>query len=158
MQQLKAKVQPSPSPSTSVGSNTSNNSSNDFDIFLTELYGGSLPESDVEPVQTSPTRFVRQLNALDLEAHQTSSFDVWQHWMSRKCTHPELYEVATILLAVPSNQVSVERAFSALGLVLSDKRTKMNDDTLENILLIKLNKTLLEKILPNLYKWNEEEL
>uniref|UniRef100_A0A182NT07 HAT C-terminal dimerisation domain-containing protein n=1 Tax=Anopheles dirus TaxID=7168 RepID=A0A182NT07_9DIPT len=131
--------------------NTTHNIVTDFDIFFTELYGGLLPGSDVGTAQTSPDRFVRQLNALDLETHQNSTFNVWHHWMSRKYTHPELYEVATLLLAVPSNQVSVERAFSALGLVLSDKRTKMNDDTLENILLIKLNKTLFEKILPNLY-------
>lgn len=78
--------------------------------------------------------------------------------MTRKHSHPELYEVATLLLSVPSNQVSVERSFSALGLVLTDKRTKMHDDTLENILIIKLNKQLFEKIVPNLYNWNEEDM
>nr|XP_049467036.1 uncharacterized protein LOC125908363 [Anopheles coluzzii] len=103
-------------------------------------------------------RFIRELFFLDLENHQNSSFDVWCHWLSRKTTHPELFEVATLLLAVPSNQVSVERAFSALALILSDKRTKMNDENLENILLIKLNRKLFEKILPNLYKWNEGDL
>ena len=52
----------------------------------------------------------------------------------------------------------MERAFSALGLVLSDKRTRMNEDTLENILLIKLNKPLFEKILHDLYEWNKEDV
>ncbi|XP_041767441.1 uncharacterized protein LOC121591114 [Anopheles merus] len=111
-----------------------------------------------EEIQTSVNKILRQLISLDAEAHQNSHFDVWNFWLMRKSTHPELYEVATLLLSVPSNQVSVERAFSALGLVLSDKRTRMNDDTLENILLIKLNQPLLEKILPDLYEWNKEDI
>ncbi|XP_065089895.1 uncharacterized protein LOC135711083 [Ochlerotatus camptorhynchus] len=128
---------------------------NDLDAFLTNMFGGSLPEQGLP--QKTENSFVRQLNALDLEPHQNHSFDVWKHWLSRKNTHPELYDVATILLAVPSNQVSVERAFSALGLVLSDKRTKLSDDMLENILLIKLNKQLFDKILPGLYNWMDED-
>lgn len=50
-----------------------------------------------------------------------------------------LYEVAQLLLSVPATQVSVERAFSSLRFILNDYRTSLGDDSLENILLIKLN-------------------
>lgn len=148
--------QPTQSPSTSAtGSDQDQHS--ELDAFLTQMFGGMLPESGSRRIQTSDT-FLRQLKALDLEPHQLYSFDVWKYWVSRKFSHPELYEVATLLLTVPSNQVSVERAFSALALVLSDKRTKIAEANLENILLVKLNKELFEKIVPNLYNWLDEEL
>uniref|UniRef100_A0A182ICV7 HAT C-terminal dimerisation domain-containing protein n=1 Tax=Anopheles arabiensis TaxID=7173 RepID=A0A182ICV7_ANOAR len=75
-----------------------------------------------------------------MQAKHTSLNDFYLSWMK------------TIL------KVSLERAFSALGLVLSDKRTRMKEDTLENILLIKLNQPLLEQILPDLYEWNKEDV
>lgn len=46
--------------------------------------------------------------------------DMKQVWRDKKFEKPELYELATTLLAVPSSQVSVERAFSALALVLTN--------------------------------------
>lgn len=50
-----------------------------------------------------------------------------------------LYELSQVMLSVPATQVSVERAFSALRFVLTDYRTSMNDASLENILLVRLN-------------------
>lgn len=53
--------------------------------------------------------------------------------------YPELYEIAMVILAVPTTQVSVERTFSTLKLILSDLRSSLSDKTLQNILLVKLN-------------------
>lgn len=50
-----------------------------------------------------------------------------------------LYEVAQLLLSVPATQVSIERAFSTLRFILNDYRTSLGDDSLGNILLVKLN-------------------
>uniref|UniRef100_A0A182HUD4 HAT C-terminal dimerisation domain-containing protein n=1 Tax=Anopheles arabiensis TaxID=7173 RepID=A0A182HUD4_ANOAR len=91
----KAKVQPSSSSSPSNAPNGTPNSSSDFDLYFTELYGGSLPEQNAEEIQTSANKILRQLISLDAEAHQNSHFDVWNFWLMRKSTHPELYEVAT---------------------------------------------------------------
>ena len=55
-----------------------------------------------------------------------------------------------VLYSVPSNQVSVERAFSALRLVLSDQRASLNEETLDNILMLKLNPKLLEEVLQDI--------
>lgn len=86
------------------------------------------------------------------------TYDVWNHWVARKASHPELHAVAMVALAAPSNQTSVERAFSALAIVLSDLRTGLGEDVLSNILMVKLNKDLLEKIIPDLYSWKENSL
>ncbi|XP_062553751.1 zinc finger BED domain-containing protein 4-like [Armigeres subalbatus] len=114
----------------------------DLDVFITEMYG----ECDAPPDETNGSRFLHQLKALDVEPRQTHGYDVWQHWVNRRDTHPELYSVAKVVLAVPSNQVSVERAFSALPLVLTDRRSGLGEDTLENILLVKLNGEMFDDV------------
>lgn len=140
-------------PTTSNTSNNDHDSSvtnDDFDDYITEMFGGSL-QSEV-PAKTS--EFLHQLKTIDVESRRQHNFDVWQFWLQRKQTHPELYAVAMVLLATPSNQVSVERAFSALSLVLSDHRTALGDNTLADILLIKLNREVYDIILPNLLQSN----
>lgn len=53
----------------------------------------------------------------------------------------ELYKLSSVLFAIPPTQTSVERAFSSLALVLTPHRTLLSDDTLENILLIRTNRS-----------------
>lgn len=127
--------------------------SDDFDNFFTDLFGGTLPAES----SSSQATFLQQLKALEVEPRQSHSCDSFQYWLNRKQTHPELYKVAMVVLAVPSNQVSVERSFSALGLVLSNRRTGLTEDTLANILLVKLNKPVFERAMPKLYNWKEPE-
>lgn len=125
----------------------------DFDEYLTEMFGGTVGMEN----GPSETNFLQQLQSLDLEPRQNHSYNLWHHWLSRKTTHPELYAVAMVVLATPSNQVSVERAFSALGLILSNRRTQLAEDTLTNILLVKLNKALFPQAISTAYNWREIE-
>ncbi|XP_055619659.1 uncharacterized protein LOC129764517 [Toxorhynchites rutilus septentrionalis] len=118
----------------------------DFDEYLTEMFGGF-----VDTENRPQTKFLQQLQSLDLEPRQSHSYNVWDHWVSRKTTHPELYAVAMVVLSTPSNQVSVERAFSVLGIVLSNRRTQLAEDTLTNILLVKLNKALFPQAISSAY-------
>ncbi|XP_055632507.1 uncharacterized protein LOC129772982 [Toxorhynchites rutilus septentrionalis] len=115
----------------------------DFDEYLTEMFVGS-----VDTENRPQTKFLQQLQSLDLELRQSHSYNVWDHWVSRKTTHPELY--AVVVLSTPSNQVSVERAFSVLGLVQSNRRTQLAEDTLTNILLVMLNKTLFPQAISSI--------
>lgn len=62
------------------------------------------------------------------------------YWSSAvRYEYHALYALSRVLLSVPATQVSVERAFSALRFVLNDYRTSMSDESLENILLVRLN-------------------
>lgn len=65
--------------------------------------------------------------------------NILQFWINQKNRFPELAEVATVVLAVPATQVSVERNFSILKLILSEKRTNLKEENLECILMCKLN-------------------
>lgn len=125
-------------------------SNDDVDNYLCHLFGSSTTPND-----PAANNFQKQLKACETELHQTHTYNVWNHWVARKFSHPELYSVAMVILAIPSTQVTVERAFSALAIVLSDLRTGLGEDTLANILLIKLNADIAENVLPDLYSWND---
>lgn len=60
----------------------------------------------------------------------------------RKKSHKELYELFLVTNSVPITQVSVERAFSSLAFILSPARNSLASDTLENILLVRLNREI----------------
>lgn len=64
---------------------------------------------------------------------------VLSNWEILKHDQPVLYNLAGIVHAVPATQVSVERCFSALKLILSDHRFNLSEDTINNILTIRLN-------------------
>jgi len=53
--------------------------------------------------------------------------------------YPRLYQLAKVIHCVPATQVSVERAFSALKLVLSDLRCNLSPISLKQIMFLKLN-------------------
>ncbi|XP_032589304.2 uncharacterized protein LOC116804734 [Drosophila mojavensis] len=61
--------------------------------------------------------------------------DIMCYWEDKKFTYPRLYRLAKIVHSVPAMQVSVERAFSALKLVLTDSA-----DSIKKIMFLKLNK------------------
>ncbi|XP_055522553.1 uncharacterized protein LOC129716738 [Wyeomyia smithii] len=56
-----------------------------WDDFITEMFGGSLNGSNI-----SSTTFQQQLKTLEAEQRQNTNYDVWEHWMNRKTSHPEL--------------------------------------------------------------------
>lgn len=68
---------------------------------------------------------------------------ILDYWESKKDTNPELYKLATVVMAIPPTQTAVERVFSALALILTSHRTNLGDVILENILLVRLNHSLL---------------
>lgn len=55
-------------------------------------------------------------------------------------------EIAIVLVSIPSSQVPVERAFSHLNFVYTIHRSKLDQQLLEYILLIRLNKDLWEEV------------
>ena len=64
---------------------------------------------------------------------------VLKYWATHKNIKNELYQLANIIFSVPATQVSVERCFSAVKLILSNKRYNLGHSTLEDIILLKFN-------------------
>ncbi|XP_055527414.1 uncharacterized protein LOC129720028 [Wyeomyia smithii] len=128
-------------------------STSSLDDYMTKIFGGALPSSSQS---TSENSLAKQIVSLDLEPHQHHKYDIWKHWTDRKVSNPEgIAEAALCVLSVPAIQVSVERGFSGLALVLSEARTKLSVENLSNILVIKLNEELLDSVMPKMYDWKE---
>ncbi|XP_031626200.1 uncharacterized protein LOC116342650 [Contarinia nasturtii] len=76
-----------------------------------------------------------------------SSDSVHSFWESNKKTFgPELYEIASVIFAIPPTQTTVERYFSGLKLLFTEYRCQLSEDLLECCLLIHLNKDLYKKV------------
>lgn len=87
-----------------------------------------------------------ELNKFELVKRSALSEKNMDFWAKNKTTFKQLYELAKIVHAVPVTQVSVERAFSSLTFILHALRNRMHPDTLEQILLIRLNKEIFQNI------------
>lgn len=96
----------------------------------------------------SDSFILSELNKIGKIKRSTDSAGTIAYWAKKKDEMKELYELSTILNAVPVTQVTVERAFSSLAFILTALRNSMAADTLENILIIRLNKEIFFKILP----------
>lgn len=78
--------------------------------------------------------------------HENKDKSVFEFWECKKEVYPAIYKVACVVNAIPPSQVTVERAFSALNYIFSNKRCRLNQQTLENCLMIKLNPELAASI------------
>lgn len=70
---------------------------------------------------------------------------VWKYWLAKKDEDPQIYRLATAIHSIPPTQTTVERAFSTLSIVMNSRRSRLSDQSLQNILLVKLNAELYEK-------------
>nr|XP_044250883.1 uncharacterized protein LOC108069747 [Drosophila takahashii] len=86
-----------------------------------------------------------------------SDANVLSFWKEKQNTDPELYALSNVCFAVPPTQVTIERAFSTLKLVLTDNRNRLSEETLENILLVKLNPNFLDAAIDTLPLFQNDE-
>lgn len=71
--------------------------------------------------------------------------DIVLYWEGRKYSDPELYSLATTILAVPMTQVSVERTFSHLKFILNTLRSNLSPSLVNDILVVRCNRLFREK-------------
>lgn len=85
------------------------------------------------------------------QPNSTTISPVLQYWESMKNFEPELYKLAMVIYAVPPTEVQIERDFSDLKWIFTDRRYNLSQSRLEAILLLHLNKDLF-------YKVNEKQI
>lgn len=78
-----------------------------------------------------------------------SSDSVHAFWEGKKAEFDVLYQIANIVFAIPPTQASVERNFSALKYMLTDKRYNLKPELLEALMLIHLNREVFYEIRKN---------
>lgn len=140
-----------PSSSSSTH-NQSNYSSDSFDISFDEKKAvlQHLNQDDVneeirsaDDIETIVDLF--QPNQLSLNS------SVLEYWESVKNTEVQLFELAMVVFSIPPTEVQIERDFSSLKFIFTERRCNLAQSRLEAILLIHLNKDLF-------YQVNEEEI
>lgn len=76
---------------------------------------------------------------------ESLNISVFDYWQKNKHIHPTLYKLASVVHSVPPTQTTVERAFSAMALIMGPLRTRISDDNLSDSLLIRLNQEIFEQ-------------
>lgn len=104
---------------------------------------GNLPYMETNDVEKS---FEESLLAYEDLPREFNKNNLLKSWEKLKNLQPELYELASIIHSIPPTQSTIERAFSILGYILSCRRTNLSSDLLEKILLINLNRDLVDEI------------
>lgn len=112
-------------------------------------------------------------NALNMNQHESiemmlDSFDpdplaadksILDYWDTVREIHPNLYQLAMVVYAVPPTEVQIERDFSKLKHVFSDRRCQIQSERLEDIMIININPEIFyvvkEEEINNLRKVNE---
>ncbi|XP_021698075.1 uncharacterized protein LOC110676020 isoform X4 [Aedes aegypti] len=128
----------------------------DMDDFLSEMFGDPAEgssKSKAIPLNSTVTPVLQQLKSLEIEPRQPHDYDVWNHWLQRSMSHAELFSVAMVVMSLPTNNICLERSYAAL--VLADRSDGLSEQTLDELLLIRLNRSLFEKAVLTMYDWKK---
>lgn len=112
----------------------------ELDVHLTQstgLHASATERCDKSVIVDSIDKYESSV----IGFRMSSSESIHQYWENKKDAFgSELYEIASVVFAVPPTQASVERDFSALKFIFTDYRYNLKQDLLEFLLLIHLNK------------------
>lgn len=132
--------------------NSSNANFDELDEFFEQdaaaAVGGG---SDSEPEEHVSSKMfenqllnsIRQLGKQEKIPMKTNILHYYENLRQKKMIDGDMFELVTSVLSVPATQVSVERAFSALAIVMEPLRTSLSGDNVDNILVCALNPELL---------------
>ncbi|XP_065319078.1 uncharacterized protein LOC135927070 [Gordionus sp. m RMFG-2023] len=97
-------------------------------------------------VTSASIDIIQKLNILINNLRLPCNFSVLDYWYSKQYEEPELFKLAKVVLATPAAHVSIERTLSAIDVVLKPQSTRISQELLDNILLLKLNIDVIDKI------------
>lgn len=77
--------------------------------------------------------------------HEEDGFNLALFWEERAKATPELYQLSQVFMGIPHSTMRVERDFHALALTLTCLRTRLSDEMLDAIILLKQNFWMLKE-------------
>lgn len=109
----------------------------DLDSFF-EISNSAIAETPNGAENLSDATLIQQIRQLGRQEKipmKANIFDYYNDLRRNNKIDEDLYQMAIVVLAAPATQVSVERAFSALGLILTQRRINLKGSKLNDILL-----------------------
>lgn len=92
----------------------------------------------------SINNIIHSYDQIPVSDYRNKNFNIFEYWSSVPQNFNELKETAFVIFTAAATQVSVERAFSVLRYVLSERRGNLDKDLLEAILFILLNERFFQ--------------
>lgn len=89
---------------------------------------------------------IRRLGAQEKIATKSNIFGYYEELRKQHKVDSTLFDAIMVILSAPATQVSVERAFSAMALLLDDIRCNLSSDVIDNVLTISLNRELVQYV------------
>jgi len=132
---------------------------NIFDKFFDDTSNWMMDIEKLKKLKSDFIRLVKVKSSDDGETKEVKRFDVMKFYMSEDLTekYPLLATLARALLSLPHSGATVERAFSQLTLVKDEKRNRLGNDTLESLMIAKINNHDLDnpEIFEKIYEHHE---
>lgn len=119
-----------------MNNNEDNDDSNSFDGLM--QYIDSLENNVNDRHSATDVDIDEAIRSFD-GTRSTVNISALKYWESIKTKEPILYSLSQAIYCIAPTQSSVERSFSSLPVVLTARRTSIDDRCLRNILLIKNN-------------------
>ena len=119
----------------------------EFRLLEKRMGGGSRQEVDDITVNFNLKGEFMKLSEEDrVKYTKEKKMKILQYWELKRFSHPELYKLSQVVLSIPSTQVSVERSFSAMALIVSHLRTRLSSETINELMIVKQNIDPLSKV------------
>ncbi|XP_037719418.1 uncharacterized protein LOC119553225 isoform X6 [Drosophila subpulchrella] len=109
-----------------------------FSAFLDDFQ--TVSESKKDPVSAKLVKIYADIENFDVTFGRLPlNSNILEFFNDLQLKLPHISALAQVVLATPATQVSVERAFSALHFILSERRSSISAENLNALLVIKLN-------------------
>lgn len=109
-----------------------------LDAYLDEVQTASQVEA--KPICEKMMKIYIDIENFDIaNGRLPLDANIIQFYEGIKFKTPHLAELAYVVQATPATQVSLERAFSALQFIISEKRSSLSAEDINSLLIVKLN-------------------
>lgn len=118
-----------------------------FDEFIKTVNQADYQTSRSFNVSCSqPVAFALMLDQYEKEQRRIHYKENINSYWDKHRDKAALYELAKFIQSIPPTQVEIEKSFSVVGFILNQYRTSLKTNSLDDIIVIKLNDDLFERI------------
>lgn len=121
------------------------NDKSELDLFFDE----SILDSSTDPdTSINDITLIEDIKKIGLQerVHLSEKISIFEYYRAKSSMKPHISELAHVVFAAPCSQVTVERSFSTLAVLLKCHRMNMLSGTIDNILMCNLNSDLFATI------------